>query len=47
MKGVLILPRKPPCAVLLSGHKKYYNYDTTFNNIQTRMMMRSFLDEVY
>ena len=34
MKGTVILPRKTPCAILLSGHKKYYNFDNTFNNLQ-------------
>ena len=47
MKGTVILPRKTPCAILLSGHKKYYNFDNTFNNLQTRMYVRRFLDEIY
>ena len=47
MKGILILPKNTPYATLLSGHKKYYNYDNTFNNIQTRMVVTGVLDNVY
>ena len=47
MKGTLILPRQTPCVKLPSGHKKYYNFDVTFNNLQTRMFMERTLDEVY
>ena len=47
MKGTLIKPKKHPCVTLLSGHKKYYNYDMTFNNLQTRMWAKGFMDEIY
>ena len=45
--GTLLLPVKPSCVMLLSGHKKYYNHDKTFNNLQTRMVVEGFMDEIY
>ena len=45
--GTLLLPKKVSCVTLLSGHKKYYNHDTTFNNLQTRMVVTGFTNEIY
>lgn len=45
--GTVILPRKPSVVTLFSGHKKYYNYDKTFNSLQTRMVVTGIQDEIY
>ena len=47
MKGELHIPRKVPFRMLPSGHKKFYNVDTTFNNLQTRMVVTGITDEIY
>ena len=48
MIGTLrLMNKKTPCVTLVSGHKKYYNYDKTFNNLQTRMVVTGIHDEVY